>query len=213
MYQRLRSLATGHIKTYQKPLQWKYQSMFNHKKETIYADDDTETLSLLMRLRLPPLIIGLFFGIGISFLTSRFEEVLTKNIHTAFFIPFVVYLADAIGTQTETIFSRDLKTGKASFHGYLIKEASIGLLTGILFGGVSFGIVLWWFSDVRLALSVGISTFLAIFIAPLIALCTTQVLSDLNIDPATGSGPIATVIQDATSIIIYGMVSSIFFLS
>ena len=187
--------------------------MFNHKKKTIYADDDTETVPLLLRLRLPPLAIGLFLGIGISFLTSRFEEVLAKNIHVAFFIPFVVYLADAIGTQTETIFSRDLKTGKASFRGYLIKEASIGFMTGLLFGGVSFGIVFWWFSDLRLALSVGISTFLAIFVAPLIALCTTQILNNLKMDPAAGSGPIATVIQDATSIIIYGIVSSFFFLS
>ena len=179
----------------------------------LYADDDTETVSLLLRLRLPPLLIGLFLGIGISVLTSRFEEVLEKNIHIAFFIPFVVYLAAAIGTQTETIFSGDLKTGKASFHEYLIKEICIGFLTGTLFGVISFGIVFWWFSDLRLALSVGISTFLAIFVAPLIALITTQIFHDLNMDPATGSGPIATVIQDATSIIIYGIVSSFFFLS
>ncbi|MBI2473438.1 magnesium transporter [Candidatus Uhrbacteria bacterium] len=187
--------------------------MFNHKKKTIYADDDTETVPLLLRLRLPSLFIGLFLGIGISFLTSRFEDVLEKNIHVAFFIPFVVYLADAIGTQTETIFSRDLKTGKASFHSYLIKEACIGFVAGLLFGGISLGVVLWWFSDLSLALSVGISTFLAIFFAPLIALCTTQVLNNLKIDPAAGAGPITTVIQDATSIIIYGIVSSLFFLS
>lgn len=187
--------------------------MFNHKPKTLYADDDTESVSLLLRLRLPTLVIGLFLGIGISFLTSRFEEVLTANVHVAFFIPFIVYLADAIGTQTETIYSRDLKSGKASFHRYLIKEGAVGIIAGALFGLTSAGVISWWFDDSRLTWSVGVSTFFAILLAPIIALCTTKFLSDLKTDPAVGAGPITTVIQDAVSIAIYGIVSSFFFLS
>ena len=41
----------------------------------------------------------------------------------------------------------------------------------------------------------------------------TQLFQEEHRDPAAGAGPIATVIQDATSIIIYGIVSSFFFLS
>ena len=74
-----------------------------------YADDDNESVTTLFKLRAPSLLVGLFLGIGISFITSSFEEVLSRNIHVAFFLPFVVYMADAIGTQTEAIYPRDLK--------------------------------------------------------------------------------------------------------
>ncbi|MBI4225512.1 hypothetical protein HY612_00180 [Candidatus Roizmanbacteria bacterium] len=79
-------------------------------------------------MRVPPLVAGLFLGFFISFVTSRFEEVLTKNIEVVYFIPFIVYMADAIGTQTQTIYARDLSHGKANFVTYLIKEIILGLI-------------------------------------------------------------------------------------
>ena len=75
----------------------------NHKQSIEYADDDTESVRTLVRLRFPSLICGLFLGIAISFLTSRFEEVLSKNIQVAYFLPFVIYMAAAVGTQTEAM--------------------------------------------------------------------------------------------------------------
>ncbi len=182
----------------------------NHS--TIYADDDKEPVSLLLRLRMPSLLLGLVLGMGTSFLTSRFEEVIAANVHTAFFIPFVVYIADAIGTQTQTIYARDLKSGHAKFKAYLLKESALGLILGLLFGASSFAIITLWLHDNLLAMSVGISVVCVIMTAPLIALLVTRFLNDLHEDPAVGSGPIATVIQDAISILIYGSILSFFIL-
>ena len=81
----------------------------------IYADDDYEPVKTLFKLRAPALFLGLILGFGISFITSHFEEVLSSNVRIAFFLPFVVYIADAIGTQTEAIYSRNLRDGKANF--------------------------------------------------------------------------------------------------
>ena len=39
---------------------------------------------------------------------AQFEDILTRNISIAFFLPGIVYLADAIGTQTEAIAVRGL---------------------------------------------------------------------------------------------------------
>jgi len=95
------------------------------KKDLIqYADDDIVPLKRLLGLRLPSLMIGLLLGIVLSFFASRFEAVLTKNIAVAFFIPFIVYMADAVGTQTQNIYSRDLKSGKANFKSYFLKEGA-----------------------------------------------------------------------------------------
>lgn len=177
-----------------------------------YADDNTESVAVLLKIRLPSLILGLAMGIVISFATSRFEEVLAHNVKVVFFLPFIVYMADAIGTQTQSIYSRDLKTGRAKFHSYLIKELFIGLLLGVIFGSISGLVVDWWLTDRLLSLSVGLSMFAAVTLAPLVALLITQATQSLHEDPAAGAGPITTVVQDMISVIIYGTISSIIFL-
>ena len=69
-------------------------------------------------------------------------------------------------------------------------------------------VVTFWLHDELLAKAVGIAVAAVATIAPLIALLTTEFLNDLHEDPAVGSGPIATVIQDMLSVVIYGIVTS-----
>lgn len=180
----------------------------NNTKTPQYADDDYESVGTLFRLRAPALILGLLLGIGISFATSSFEEVLSHNIQVAFFLPFIVYVADAIGTQTEAIYSRDLKTGKAKFSNYLKKELTLGIIFGLLFGILSGIITLLWLKNDLLSLSVSLSSFFAIATAPLTALIVAHTFQSAHKDPAAGTGPIATVIQDVLSVMIYGIISS-----
>jgi len=178
------------------------------KKRIQYADDDVSPVSKLLRLRIPSLIIGLFLGLFLSFITSGFEEVLNKNIALAFFLPLIVYLAGAIGTQTETIYTRDLKSGKADFKKYLVKETLLGALLGFVLSVLSSLVIFFWFGSFKLILAVGISLFCAILTAPPIALFVTKIIYFYREDPAVGSGPIATIIQDVVSIVIYGFISS-----
>lgn len=184
----------------------------NYDRKITYIDDDTESVNLLFRLRAPALIMGLLLGIIISFLTSNFEEVLAHDIRVAFFLPFIVYLADAIGTQTQTIYARDMRTGKAKFQNYLMKEAALGIVFGILFSVIAAIVIFLWFEDMRLVLSVGISIFIASASAPIVALLITQASTIFHSDPAAESGPIATVVQDMLSVVIYGIVSSLIIL-
>ncbi len=173
-----------------------------------FADDDRQSIGVLLGLRTPALIVGLILGLLLSFATSQFEEVISQNISVAFFIPFIVYLAAAVGAQTQSIYIRDLKTGKASFRRYLLKESIMGLLFGLLFGAIAAAIVLVWFKSTELALAVSLSLFGAVALAPVIALTVTEVLELEHTDPATGSGPIASVIQDTVSVLIYGFIAS-----
>jgi len=177
-----------------------------------YADDNYEPVKTLFKLRAPSLFLGLILGFGISFITSHFEEVLSQNIEIAFFLPFVVYIADAIGTQTEAIYSRNLKTGKAKFGKYLRKELTLGIVFGTIFGLISGLVSFLWFKDGLLTLSVTLGTFFAILFAPVMAIIVTHIFQLLHKDPAAGSGPIATVIQDMSSVIIYGIICSLILL-
>lgn len=180
-----------------------------HSKPKIqYADDDTEPVKFLLRLRLPSLIIGLFLGIGLSFITSGFEEVLIKNISVAFFIPFIVYMTAAVGAQTQNIYIRDLKSGKASFKKYLLKEGLLGLVLGLIFAIATYLFIAFGFKAGNVALAASLSIFCTIATAPLIALIITEILELEHTDPAVGAGPIVTVIQDTISIVIYGLIAS-----
>ena len=38
-----------------------------------------------------------------AIIVGRFEDQLDKKVLLAFFLPVVVYMADAVGTQTETV--------------------------------------------------------------------------------------------------------------
>jgi len=172
------------------------------------ADDDREPVSYLLNLRLPSLFIGLVLGMSLSFVTSRFEQVLAENVQVAYFIPFIVYLADAVGTQTQNIYTRDLRTGKASFKKYLLKESVLGIMLGLMFSLITIPITLVWFGSFKLAASVSIATFGAVSTAPLIALLITELLELEHTDPAVGAGPLATVIQDTVSVLIYGLAAS-----
>lgn len=186
--------------------------MNHHIDKIKYVDDDRESVFTLLVLRAPSLTIGLLLGIGISFVTSGFEEVLAQNVQVAFFLPFIVYVADAIGTQTGTIYARDLKTGKARFFTYLHKELLVGGFFGIVFGGISGAVSFLWLKDSLLAISVCLASLIAIATAPFIALLITHVFQIIKQDPAAGSGPIATVAQDMVSVLIYGIISSIIIL-
>ena len=178
------------------------------KKLIKYADDDKYPISTLALMRIPPLLCCLVLGMVLSFVMSRFEEVLAKNVQVAFFIPLVVYMASAVGGQTQGIYTRDLKSGKAKFATYLLKETCLGLILGFLFGALSWFIVETWFGSEELARAIALSMFAAVASAPLVALIITEVFELEHQDPAVGAGPIATVIQDTISVIIYGLISS-----
>ena len=173
-----------------------------------YAEDDKESVKKLLRLRAPSLMIGLILGIVLSLITSRFEEVLQRNVAVAFFIPFIVYLADAVGTQTQEIYIRDLRTGRPNFHTYLIKETIIGIILGFVFAILTGLIISIWFKSIELTMAVSISVFAATASAPLIGLLVSKGLLIEHTDPAVGSGPLATVIRDSVSVLIYGFISS-----
>ena len=186
--------------------------MLFHRRKIVYADDNYESIGTLFLLRAPTLMLGAFLGVLLSLVTSRFEEVLAQNVQVAFFLPFIVYIAAAIGTQTESIYSSNLKVGHAKFHRYLLKESALGFLFGCFFALFSYAVCFFWLHNQRLAIAVGVASALAILVAPVLALIVTHIFQYLGKDPAIGSGPITTIIQDVTSVIIYGIVTSLILL-
>jgi magnesium transporter len=174
------------------------------KNEPIQLEDDTkEPMSLLIEHRLPWLIIGLMGGLLLTYVSSKFESLLTENIGLAFFIPVIVYMASAVGTQTDTVYIRNLDKKRTHFSIYLVKEFTLGVFLGIVFGTITGSVAYLFFNSADLAFSIGLSMASTMAIAPIVALIVPTVLKRVHKDPAVGTGPFVTVIQDFLSLFIY----------
>jgi len=180
-----------------------------HLKKLIYADDATEEVGLLIRMRLPWLILGLVFGTMITFMVSRFEHVLAEQVSLAFFIPVIVYMSDAFGTQTETIYVRNLSLKQAKFSVYLFKELMLGLVVGSISGFLLGSFAYIWRDSLAIGATVGLALFVSITSSSMVALIVPTILHKLvRIDPAVGAGPFTTVLQDMISLLIYFAIAS-----
>ncbi len=157
----------------------------------------------VVRYRLPWLIVGLTAGLGLGFISSFFEDSLRSNIAIAYFIPVVAYIADSVGTQSEAIAVRSLATLKVKAFPYILREFLVGSLLGIvmgLLGGIG---AVFISGQPQIGLVVGISLFVASTLAATLATTIPMIFKLLDKDPALGSGPLATAIQDVLSIVIY----------
>ena len=187
--------------------------LVHHMRKQIYADDSTEDVSLLLKLRMPWLIIGLGIGIIITFVVSRFEAVLDQQVSLAFFIPVIVYMSDAVGTQTETIYIRNLSKKQIKFSIYFFKELAVGLAVGSIAGAL-LGLFAWvWLGSSSVAITVGLALLASITTAAVVALIIPTILHrGFKVDPAVGAGPFTTVLQDLISLVIYFIIASLIIL-
>jgi magnesium transporter len=153
--------------------------------------------------RLPWLLVGLAGSFVATAVMAAFEAMFTGNVKLAFFVPAIVYLADAVGTQTEAVAVRGLSVAHRSFWHLLSGETAAGFLIGAVLALFAFGGVIAAYGDVRLAAAVAIAILAAGTIATAIGLSLPWLLARMGLDPAFGSGPVATIIQDVLSILIY----------
>jgi magnesium transporter len=160
------------------------------------------------RHRFPWLIVGLAGAVIAADVVGTFEAQLKVNILFAFFVPGIVYLADAVGTQTETIVVRGLSLG-VPIGRMISRELVAGLAIGAALALIAGPVVWWRWGDPDVALAVGLSVLAACSTATLAAMALPWLFERLGFDPAFGSGPLATVVQDLLSIWIYLYISTL----
>jgi magnesium transporter len=155
-----------------------------------------------VRHRLPWLLAG-FAGAAVATLAmAGFESTLNSHLAVAFFVPAIVYLADAIGTQSEAVAVRGLSLTRAGVRRLLGAELRTGMAIGAILGLISFPPI-WYAFDLRLAGAVAAAIFAAGTAASALGLLLPWWIARSGRDPALGSGPLATVVQDILSLLVY----------
>ncbi len=162
------------------------------------------------RHRLPWLIVGLGGSVLATFIVARFEAALAVMPALAFFVPGLVYLADAIGTQSEAVAVRGLSLSRVGIGRLIGNELRTGLLVGGVLALLALPMVWFAFGEPRLAVAVALALAGASVVVSVLGLVLPWLLARLGTDPAYGSGPLATIVQDVLSLLIYfGSVTAI----
>lgn len=152
--------------------------------------------------RLPWLGLGLAGAMASAAIVGSFEEELQKELLLAFFIPAVVYMADAVGTQTETVLIRGMSAG-IPIRRMAARELLTGLVIGALISSVFFLFAVTVWGNASVAATVAISLLVSCAVATVVAMALSVRAGEARSRPAFGSGPLATVIQDLLSILAY----------
>ncbi len=164
-----------------------------------------ESVPRRVRHRLPWLLVGLVGAMVAAMVVASFEESISRQVILAFFLPGVVYMADAVGTQTETVVVRGLSVG-VPVARVARREALTGLIIGVIVALLFIPAGILVFGDATVMAAVGLSLFVSCAVASVVAMLLPYLLARLGRDPAYGSGPLATVVQDLLTIICYGLI-------
>lgn len=155
------------------------------------------------RHRLPWLVVGLGGSMVATLIVVRFESALAAKPAIAFFVPGLVYLADAIGTQSEAVAVRGLSLSHLGLGRLIGGELRTGILIGMVLALLAFPMVWLVFGELRLAAAVTLALAAASIVASTLGLLLPWLLTRFDFDPAYGSGPLATIVQDVLSLLIY----------
>ncbi len=164
------------------------------------------TLSLFssFKHRIPWLLLGLIGGLLMAKVIGFFEQTLEQNLALAAFLPLIVYMSSAVGTQMETYIIRDLATEqKLRIQPYLLRNILIVFFIGIALSFLLFLLFGIFSGPWYLAFVLSASLFASVLSSLCTGLLIPLAFSKLSLDPADASGPVATIIQDTMSIVIY----------
>ena len=161
------------------------------------------------RRRLPWLVFGLFASSVVTSVMVGFEHSLSANVQVAFFIPALVYITGAIGTQAVSVAVQSLSTDNTPSKGLLRDELLIGISIGASLGLLSSILVFTAFGNSMLSLVVGLAVLAGGTFSATVGFGLPRIFAHFEFDPALGSGPICTIIQDVSSLLIYFLLAGV----
>jgi len=164
-------------------------------------DDLSEPVAKTTRRRGVWLAVNLLTAIIASLVISHFEATLSQIVALAILMPIVASMGGIAGTQTLTVIVRSIALGRVTFDNArraLMKEVSVGMVSGLIFATVMGVIASFWFPEFgfKLGLIIAAAMMVNLFIAGLAGAMIPLTLQRLNIDPALASGTILTTVTD-----------------
>ena len=160
----------------------------------------------VVRKRIGWLLLLFVAGTLTSAVLHRFESELAAVVALAFFIPLLIGTGGNAGAQTVMTVIRSLALGELGVrHAWrvVVREATTGILVGIMVAPVAFGQALLWNASFQLALTVAVTMFSICVWSTTVASLIPILAQRFGVDPAVLSAPLITTLVDATGLVIY----------
>ena len=136
----------------------------------------------------------------------HFEDELAKVVALSFFIPLLIGTGGNAGSQTVSTIIRALALGEVRLRDalrVLTKEATSGIVLGVLLGAIAFGRALLWGVGYDLAACVAVTVLVVCTWANTVGALIPLAAQRVRIDPTVVSGPLITTLVDASGLFIY----------
>ena len=166
-------------------------------------------VEMLVKRRLPWLVVGLGGGMLAALFVGQFEAHLRRVVELSFFTPAIVYMGAAVGSQAQALFLRAITISEVRIAKFLLKEFFVDVLIGMILGVLSYGVASLVLAHDVVPWIFGVALFITVSLSGLVSIGMTVLLSLRKNDPALGSGPFATIIQDLVSLVVYFTVASL----
>ena len=163
-------------------------------------------MSRVVRKRIGWLMLLFVAGTLTSAVLHRFEGELGAVVALAFFIPLLIGTGGNAGAQTVMTVIRSLALGEVGVrHAWriAIREATTGMVLGLMVAPVAFVQALIWQAPLALALTVSVTMFAICVWSTTVGALVPIAAQRFGVDPAVLSAPLITTLVDATGLIIY----------
>jgi len=160
----------------------------------------------VVRKRIGWLLLLFVAGTLTSAVLHRFENELAAVVALAFFIPLLIGTGGNAGAQTVMTVIRSLALGEVGVrHAWrvVMREATTGMLVGLMVAPVAFGQALIWKASFELALTVSVTMFSICVWSTTVGSLIPILAQRFGVDPAVLSAPLITTLVDATGLVIY----------
>ncbi len=147
--------------------------------------------------------LWLFINLGTALLASSviklFDATIDQMVALAVLMPVVASMGGNAATQTMTVAVRALAThelGPFNATRVILREASVGLVNGLVFAVLVGCIVLFWFGIDTLGIVIAMALICNFLAAALAGILIPLMLSRCGFDPAVSSGVFVTMVTD-----------------
>ena len=171
------------------------------KSRGIVGGDEIRSMPFRLRAgrRLSWLSLNIVLNVLAASVIALHEETLTAVIALAVFLPIVSDMSGCSGNQAVGVSLRELALGIVKPYEFVrvwFKEASVGVVNGLVLGVLLGGAAWLWKGNPYLGVVVGGALWLNTIVAVSIGGTVPLALKRFGIDPAVASGPILTTVTD-----------------
>ncbi len=173
----------------------------DYRKASGLVREELRSMPLLLRSRrrLSWLSVNIVLNIVAASVIAAYQETLAEAIALAVFLPVISDMSGCSGNQAVAVSMRELSLGlvRTNEKRYVfIKEASVGVINGIMLGAMVAGAAYLWKGNPYLGAVVGLALAINTIIAVIVGGIVPLVLKHWGKDPALAAGPILTTVTD-----------------